>query len=54
MIQLRTNDPTPETMAQFVLSALKQFHDELLQGALITIDPAKSRARVLPIKSHED
>jgi predicted nuclease of predicted toxin-antitoxin system len=49
VIQLRTQETSPAKMGATVVQALSQFADELKQGALITIDPARARARVLPL-----
>jgi predicted nuclease of predicted toxin-antitoxin system len=49
VIQLRSQETSPALMGATVVLALKQFEDELEQGALVTIDPARARARVLPL-----
>jgi predicted nuclease of predicted toxin-antitoxin system len=49
VIQLRSQETSPALMGATVVLALKQFVDELEQGALVTIDPARARARVLPL-----
>ena len=49
VIQIRADDPTPQTIGSTVLTALGQFEGMLATGALVVIDPTKSRARVLPI-----
>jgi predicted nuclease of predicted toxin-antitoxin system len=50
VIQLRSQETSPALMGATVVLALKQFGDELEQGALVTIDPARARARVLPLQ----
>jgi predicted nuclease of predicted toxin-antitoxin system len=50
VIQLRSQNILPETAAQLILSALEQFESVLVEGALITIDENKTRARILPIR----
>jgi predicted nuclease of predicted toxin-antitoxin system len=50
VIQLRSQETSPAQMGITVALALKQFGDELEQGALVTIDPARARARVLPLQ----
>ena len=50
VIQIRTQDVTPENLLPLVISALTQFKDYIAQGALITIDENKSRVRILPIR----
>jgi len=38
------------TIGDFVVSVIKQFREHLRNGALISVDEKKSRARILPIK----
>ncbi len=50
VIQVRTQDILPNSIENLVISALHQFEEELEQGALVTVDKAQSRARILPIR----
>lgn len=50
VIQVRTEDPTPEVLGTSLFTAIRRFHSHLERGALITIDPARFRARILPLK----
>lgn len=50
VIQIRTQNISPEALNTLVLNAINQFEDHIKKGALITISLAKSRARILPIK----
>lgn len=50
VLQVRTQDVLPAALAPAVLSALAQFSDQLQAGALITIDEARVRARILPLR----
>lgn len=50
VIQIRTQDVTPEHLARLVVRALRQHERLLEQGALITVDEARSRVRILPLK----
>jgi predicted nuclease of predicted toxin-antitoxin system len=50
VIQVRTQDVTPSAIGKLVVDALRQFQPELEKGALIVLDEAKVRARVLPLK----
>jgi len=52
VVQVRVQDVTPEHLSGFIVSALHQFKKHLDEGALITIDKKKSRARILPIRDH--
>jgi predicted nuclease of predicted toxin-antitoxin system len=49
VIQVRTQDVTPATIGQLVLDALRRFQPELESGALIILDEARARARILPL-----
>lgn len=50
VIQLRCEDIRPRSVGEIVLKALKKAQKEIGQGALIIIDPRKSRIRLLPLK----
>ncbi len=49
VIQIRADDTRPEVVGTMVLSALWQVKDELAQGALVTIEPSRTRLRILPL-----
>lgn len=51
VIQIRTQDVTPTHLGQLLISALRQFKQHLEDGALITVDEKKLRARILPLQS---
>ena len=50
VIQMRTEDVTPEAQGENLLAALQRFAGPLADGALISLDEARARVRVLPIK----
>ncbi len=50
VIQIRTQDVTPEYLGPLVVSALHQFEKHLEDGAIVTIDQKKLRARILPLQ----
>ncbi len=50
VIQVRTQDVLPSKLGNLVLNALRQFQSELETGALVTVNEAKAKARILPIK----
>ena len=50
VIQVRTQDVTPASIAKLVAGALLQFQSQLEEGALIVLDQANVRARILPLK----
>ena len=49
VIQIRTQRVLPEHIGSMVLAALKQYERELAAGALVVVEPSKSRVRVLPL-----
>jgi predicted nuclease of predicted toxin-antitoxin system len=50
VIQVRTQNILPEAIGNMVIDSLKRFRGELKQGAIITIDPARARVRILPLR----
>jgi len=51
VIQIRTQDVTPEHLGPLVVSALHQFEKHLEDGAIVTIDQKKLRARIFPLQA---
>jgi predicted nuclease of predicted toxin-antitoxin system len=49
VIQVRTQDVSPEGLGPVILRALRAHEAVLESGALLTIDESKSRVRILPI-----
>ena len=49
VIQLRTNDISLEASGNAIVGALRQMRTELEAGALLTIDPKRSRIRLSPL-----
>ena len=49
VVQIRASDLRPEVLGQLVLAALGQMAAELDAGALITVQAASTRLRMLPL-----
>jgi len=49
IIQVRTQDVSPPAIGKLVVNALRQFQPDLEKDALIVLDEANVRARVLPL-----
>jgi predicted nuclease of predicted toxin-antitoxin system len=49
VIQVRAQRVLPEHIGPMVLMALKQYERELSAGALVVVEPSKSRVRILPL-----
>ena len=50
VVQVRTQDVMPDAIAATVARAITAHADALSRGALITIDEARARVRVLPLR----
>ena len=50
VIQIRAQDISPDHTKTLLLNIISKFGENLLQGALISVDEEKSRVRVLPLK----
>jgi predicted nuclease of predicted toxin-antitoxin system len=50
VVQLGSQEVTPSRMGDLVVRAFRQLSAELQRGALVTIDPLKTRARLLPLR----
>ena len=53
VIQLRTQDVLPTVLAGTMVAILRQYESQLMAGALVTVDEARHRVRLLPIKLAE-
>jgi hypothetical protein len=49
VIQIRSEDLSPEAASNGVLATIWQLSSELEQGALVTLDPRRTRVRYLPL-----
>lgn len=49
VVQIRADDLRPEVIGTQVVAALKQMEAELEEGALLTVDPNRTRLRLLPL-----
>ena len=50
VVQIRSDDLSVNTIGKQVISALSQATVDLDEGALLTIDPTRTRLRLLPLK----
>lgn len=50
VVQIRAGDTSPETIGPALTRALAQTDDELRSGAVLTVEPARSRLRMLPFR----
>lgn len=48
VLQVRSDLLTPEAIGGAVLAAIRQAHQELVDGALLSIDAVRSRVRISP------
>ena len=52
VVQVRTQDVRPTSLAPRLIPWLRQYTNELEAGAMVVIDEARSRVRLLPIRKH--
>ena len=50
VVQIRAEDVSPDTISTQVVAAVRQMTAELDQGALLTVEPNRTRVRVLPLQ----
>ncbi len=53
VVQIRADDLRPEAIGMQVVAALKQMDAALEEGALLTVDPNRTRLRLLPLHPAE-
>lgn len=51
VVQVRADDLRFSSIGLLVIRALAQMADELERGALVTIDPSRTRIRILPLEN---
>lgn len=49
VVQIRADDVSPDVIGLQVIAALRQMATELENGALLTVDPNRTRMRLLPL-----
>lgn len=50
VIQVRSEDVSPDIIGKQVVAALRQMAADLEQGALVTVNPKRTRVRILPLR----
>ena len=50
VVQIRAEDVSPDVIGAQVVAALRQMATELEEGALLTVDPNRTRLRLLPLQ----
>jgi predicted nuclease of predicted toxin-antitoxin system len=53
VVQIRGDDLRPASIGNQVMLALRQLQTELAEGALVTIDPKRTRLRLLPLRKNQ-
>lgn len=54
VVQIRADDISPEATDIQVVAALQQMATELDEGALLTVEPARTRLRLLPLRTSSE
>lgn len=50
VIQLRSESVAPEGLAETVIESIRRSAGQLAAGAIVTVEPKRSRVRLLPLK----
>lgn len=50
VVQIRAGDVSPDVIGKQVIVALRQMASDLEEGALLTVEPSRTRLRVLPLQ----
>ena len=53
VVQIRAENVSPDAIGWSVTAALRQMASELEEGALVTIDPSRTRLRLLPFSNRK-
>ncbi len=51
VVQVRAQDVFPDHLEGIVVSAIRSYEHQLQEGALVTVDEARGKVRMLPIGS---
>lgn len=54
VIQIRTQDPTPDHCTRIIFDILSRYAHALSSGALISVDESRARVHILPLKREEN
>lgn len=49
VVQIRAEDISPDVIGSQVIAALRQMETDLKEGALLTVEPNRTRLRLLPL-----
>ena len=50
VVQIRSDDVSPEALSERLLSVLREHELALEEGALLVVDPVRLRLRILPLE----
>ncbi|WP_265307033.1 DUF5615 family PIN-like protein [Verminephrobacter eiseniae] len=50
VVQIRAEDVSPDAIGKQIVIALRQMASELEEGALLMVDPNRTRLRLLPLQ----
>ena len=53
VVQIRASDVSPDVIGLQVITALRQMEPDLEEGALLTVDPNRTRLSLLPLRQKE-
>jgi len=54
VVQLRSESLEPEALAAMVIESIRRLTVQLAAGAIVTVEPKRSRVRLLPLKPDQE
>ena len=51
VVQVRSHNVLPEHLEEIVVTTIRAYQPQLLQGAIVTVDESRGKVRMLPIGS---
>lgn len=49
VIQVRTHDVLPDALERVLITAIREYEEQLGMGAIVTVDEVRGRVRLLPL-----
>ncbi len=53
VVQIRSDNLSPAAIGEPLIAAVQQMTPELVAGALLTVDPGRTRLHLLPLRSNK-
>lgn len=54
VIQIRTQDVLPDRIGPHAIAVIREYEEQLNSGAIVVVEPARGRVRMLPLREDTD